>query len=138
MPASDQTRRRRADRLAIALSALCLVHCLAIPLAVVVTPALAVALVGSETTLHVLLLAVALPVTVYALGHGYRIHGRRWCVALGGVGLALMTLGVSHLFGMAWEVPLTLAGVSLLTVAHVMNLRAARAPRAAADPARCP
>ncbi len=121
MSASDPGGR--ADRVAIALSALCLVHCLVIPVALLAAPALGLAVLGTETAVHWLLLGIAVPVSVYALWQGYRQHRQRFCVVLGAAGLCLLFVAVSHLAGASREVPLTLAGVILLLVAHAYNLR---------------
>ncbi len=121
MSASDGAGR--ADRVAITLSALCLVHCLVIPVALLAAPAVGVAVLGTETAVHWLLLGVAVPVSVYALWHGYRQHRQSLCVVLGAVGLCLMFVAVSHVAGASREVPLTLAGVVVLLVAHAYNLR---------------
>lgn len=112
----------RLDRVAIALSGLCLLHCLAIPVALVAGPLLGQWLIDSETEVHWLLLAMAFPLSVVALFRGYRRHHDRLTLLLGSTGLALMFIGVSHLLGDAWEVLLTVVGVSALLFAHVRNM----------------
>ena len=116
----------RLDRLAIALSALCLLHCLAIPLAVLAAPAVTVWFSGTETAAHWLLLALAVPLSVWAYTRGYRRHGGVAATVIGGLGLALMLLGVSHLLAASWEIPLTLVGVVMVSVGHAMNIRRCR------------
>lgn len=111
------------DKLAIGLSILCLVHCLALPIAVLVAPALEAAVLGTESPVHWVLLALALPVSCYALWHGFRHHGHRNALVLGIAGLAVMVFAVSHVTSRALEVPLTVVGVLLLLVAHLLNLR---------------
>jgi hypothetical protein len=111
------------DKVAIGLSLLCLVHCLALPLAVLLAPALEAALLGSESHVHWALLGLAVPTSCYALWHGYRHHGRRAVPVMGFFGLAVMLLGVSHVTARSLEAPITVAGVVVLLVAHVVNLR---------------
>jgi hypothetical protein len=111
------------DRLAIGLSILCLVHCLALPIAVLAAPALEAAVLGTESPVHWVLLGLALPISCYALWHGFRHHGHRIVLVLGAIGLALMLFGVSHVAGHAFEMPLTVVGVALLLAAHVQNIR---------------
>ena len=113
----------RLDRLAIGLSMLCLVHCLALPVVMLALPALESIVLGTESPVHWVLLGMALPVSVYALWHGFRHHGHRSILVFGSIGLTLMLIGVSHVTSRALEVPLTTVGVSLLLVAHVLNLR---------------
>ncbi len=114
---------RRLDRWAIWLSGACLVHCLAISVAILLLPTLAGLLVESETTVHWLFLAGAIPISAVALGSGFRHHRSVTRLAIGTAGLTLMFVGVSHLAGKALETPLTLSGVVLVVAAHVLNLR---------------
>lgn len=121
----------KLDRWAIWLSGACLVHCLAISAAVLLLPTVAGLLVHSETGVHWLFLTIAIPISAIALGSGYRQH-RSWLrLAIGTAGLTLMFVGVSHLAGRALEPPLTIAGVSLVVLAHMLNIRQALA---ASDP----
>lgn len=122
----SEVHSHKIDRLAIALSALCLVHCLALPLALLGAPVLATWMTGTETTVHWVLLALAVPLSIWAFVRGYRNHGDRFASWIGGIGLTLMFLGVSHLFADALEIPLTLVGVLLVTVAHLRNIRNCR------------
>ena len=59
------------DGAAVALSALCLIHCLALPIVVAGLPFLAQ---FAEGHLHLQMLVVVLPLSVVALGLGYRRH----------------------------------------------------------------
>ncbi|MCZ6711340.1 MAG: MerC domain-containing protein [Gammaproteobacteria bacterium] len=111
------------DRIAITMSGLCLLHCLIIPVVVVLAPAFSSVVLGTETTVHWIFLALAVPISCWALLRGYRRSHRRYGLLAGLVGLFVMFLGVSHLFDPALEVPLTVLGVSLIVVAHAMNLR---------------
>ena len=113
------------DRVAIALSGLCLVHCLVIPVVVVLAPAFSSLVLGTETTVHWIFLALAVPTSCWALLRGFRRRRHVPALASGLVGLLIMFLGVSHLLNQALEVPLTVVGVSLVVVAHVLNLRGA-------------
>jgi hypothetical protein len=113
------------DRFAIMLSGLCLVHCLLIPVMVVLAPALSALVLGTETTVHWIFLALAVPTSCWALRRGFRRHRNLAALVAGLVGLCVMFLGVSHLLHRGLEVPLTVIGVSLVVVAHVLNLRRA-------------
>lgn len=110
------------DRTAVFLSGLCLLHCLAIPFALLLGPLLGPWLVNTETNVHWGLLAVAAPISAAALWRGLQRHHSRLTLVLGAVGLLLMFLGVSHLFGATLEVLLTVVGVALLLVAHARNM----------------
>ncbi len=110
------------DRIAIFLSGLCLVHCLALPVAVLLTPFLSDWLIESETAAHWVLFGTALPISALALGRGYLHHHDTITVIIGVVGLALMLVGVTQVFGEANEAVVTISGVLLLLWAHLRNL----------------
>lgn len=113
----------RFDKAAIALSAVCLLHCLALPVALLLAPTLGPVVLGTESPVHWLLLALATPVSAYALWHGYSAHGRRLAPVLGAVGIVIMFIAVSHVVDRTLETLLTVTGVTVLLVAHAMNLR---------------
>ena len=112
-----------ADRLGIAASSLCVVHCLLTPVLISASAVLAHTLPSEEHTHRVLAVAVT-AVGAFALLRGFRKHGRRRVLACLAVGLALIFTGAmfgdklpSHLA----EVAITMAGSTLLIGAHRMN-----------------
>lgn len=113
---------RLLDRGAIGLSGLCLVHCLAFPLVIASLPAMAHVL-PQEAWVHPLILAAALPLAAAALWRGWRRHGDPRPVALGGGGLALLTLGLLVGHGSSAEIVLTVVGGVTLAAAHTLNWR---------------
>ena len=118
-----QGRYRKMDLAGLALSASCLVHCLALPIALVTAPALALWLGKTETAVHWLLFAIAAVVSGGALYMGFRRHGAALVVVVGVAGLLVMGVAAAHLFGTSLEATLTVIGASILALAHVVNLR---------------
>jgi multidrug transporter EmrE-like cation transporter len=112
------------------VSAVCLVHCAALPLAAIALPA-AAALVDPELhhRFHWFMLALAIPASVLAFIVGAWRH-RRWLfLGIGSVGLALMTFAViaNEASGdIAREAVWTLIGAAMVAVAHVFNWRELR------------
>ena len=96
-------------------------------MALLVGPALGLWLAETETTVHWTLFGIALPLSLIALGMGYRRHRSVLVLALGMLGLGLMFVGVAHWFGATWEVVFTTAGVVLVMWAHIRNAMAAAA-----------
>jgi len=109
--------RGRWDTIGIALSGLCLLHCLLLPLLVALTPTISV--VAGEGV-HRMLLLVLVPPLLLALVRGRRRHGRRDPSALLLTGLALLLAG-AFLGSEAWEVPLTVAGSIAVVTGHALN-----------------
>ena len=110
------------DRGAIALSGLCLLHCLTLPFALLFGQWLGNWLLQTETEVHWLLLALAVPISAVALLRGYRRHHSQITVALGAAGLTLMFIGVSQIFGEDFEIAFTVTGVSAVLIAHLRNI----------------
>ena len=110
------------DGLAISLSAACVVHCLALPVAIALLPALS-DLISLPESVHFWLLLGALPVSLYVLGSAsLRNPAGKGTLAIGLGGLALM--GSALLAGSeSVETALTLCGASLLAFAHIRNWR---------------
>ena len=116
------------DRLGIALSVVCLAHCLLLPLAILALPLIAVQWLQADTV-HVVMALVLVPVAVLALVPGLRRH-RRWGVAgamAAGLGL-LSTAAFANEGSVAyqWSNLLTVAGGAILVVAHFVNLKLCR------------
>ena len=100
------------DKAAIGISALCVVHCLAMPLALVALPALASLPVADEH-FHLALVFVVIPTSMIALTLGCRRHQRWHVAAWGGVGVVILTVAavLGHdLLGEMAEKTLTVIG----------------------------
>ncbi len=115
--------RRMLDHLGIGLAGLCALHCLA---TLVVISALGFGghFLFNEN-IHRVGLALALGVAALAIGWGALRHRRMlpFAVAFAGLGLMAGALLIPHGTN---EFLLTLAGVALVSAAHLLNLRAAR------------
>jgi len=117
---------RHFDRIAIALSAICLVHCLAVPVLVAVLPVAAIA-TGEDQHFHGLMLWLVIPTSVAGFGMGYRVHRLAGIVALGAAGVVVLILAA--IYGHeVWrpdvEVVVSVCGSLLLGGAHWLNFRA--------------
>ena len=114
------------DRTAIVLSALCVVHCLALPLLIIVAPFLGQFFDGH---FHAQLLVVVLPLSTGALALGYRRHRNPHILFAGILGMLLLTIGgtVMHSqFGIVADRIFTIAGALVLATSHWFNGRADR------------
>lgn len=114
---------RRFDRAGIGLAGVCAVHCL-----LTVSLVSALGLGGhflTDPIIHRVGLLLALLVAAVAIGWGAVKHRRRWPFVTAMMGLSFMggALAVPH---GSQEFVLTLIGVSLVTLGHLLNLRAAR------------
>lgn len=114
-------RNGAIDRIGIALSGLCLVHCLA--------SAILVAMIASaggmllNPIIHEVGLAVAIALGLISLGRGISEHGFMMPAAVGGLGLGVMS-GALTMPHDGNEVAYTILGVAILALGHDLNRRA--------------
>lgn len=113
----------RFDRLAIGLSGLCAVHCLAS--AVLVALAASAGGLLLNPLFHEIGLSIAIALGAVALGRGIWQHGFMLPSSIGGLGLGIMAGAVSLPHGDGNETLFTLVGVGLLALGHDLNRRAA-------------
>ena len=112
----------RLDRMAIGLSGLCLVHCVATTVLLALI-ASAGGLLGSHWV-HEIGLGLAMVMGAIALGRGVYEHGYTMPSAVGGLGLGVMA-GALTLPHDGTEALYTVAGVAILALGHRLNFIAA-------------
>ncbi|MCG8669575.1 MAG: MerC domain-containing protein [Pseudomonadales bacterium] len=119
--------RAYSDQLAISLSLLCTIHCLAVPVLLVALPSLASLRLDNEA-FHIWMIIAVLPISLYALTLGCKKHKRYRVVAFGCAGLVFLVAAIlgEDLFGEAGEKSLTVIGSALLIWGHIQNYRLCR------------
>ena len=110
----------RFDRVAIGLSGLCLVHCVATTVLLTVISS-AGALV--HPAIHEIGLMLAIGMGILTLGRGIISHGYMMPAVVGAFGLGIMAGALSIPHG-GFETFWTLMGVSLVALGHDLNRRA--------------
>ena len=112
----------RLDRMAIGLSGLCVVHCLATTILLALV-ASAGGMLGAAW-IHEVGLTLAMVMGVLALGRGIIEHGYTLPSAVGGLGLGVMA-GALTLPHNGTEALYTIVGVAILALGHRLNFIAA-------------
>jgi hypothetical protein len=125
---SSMAASRYLDRIAISLSTICIVHCLAMPFLVALLPFVALTF-GGDGHFHALMLWLVVPTSALGFSLGYRVHGKAGIVLMGA--LAVAVLALVALWGhYAWdprvEVTVNVAASILLATAHWRNFREVR------------
>lgn len=115
-------RTQRFDRMAIALSGLCLVHCVGTAVALALL-ASAGGMLGSPL-IHEIGLTLAMLLGTTALGRGVFDHGYMLPIAIGSLGLGVMA-GALTLPHDGSEALYTIIGVGILALGHQLNRIAA-------------
>jgi hypothetical protein len=108
----------RLDRMAIGLSGLCLVHCLATAVLLALV-ASAGGILGSPL-IHEVGLGLAMIMGAIALGRGIMEHGYTMPSAVGGLGLGVMA-GALTMPHNGTEALYTVVGVAVLALGHRLN-----------------
>nr|WP_010133557.1 MerC domain-containing protein [Microbulbifer agarilyticus] len=118
------TLQPTTDKAAISLSILCAAHCLLLPLLILLVPSIATLTIAGEQ-FHQWMVAAVLPTSIFALAMGCKSHKQFRFAAMGVAGLALLLLALvlGEEAGELAEKGLTLAGATLLAIAHLQNYR---------------
>lgn len=121
------------DLWGVFISGLCVLHCLAIPIVILLFPAFGLQIFPSEDVTHVVLLGFILGVAGIAFISGYRVHGQWrpviWLVA--GLGLVSYATFFAHSqLGHAWEPIIAISGSLCLIRAHYLNHKCKKCEKA--------
>lgn len=108
----------RLDRMAIGLSGICVVHCLATSVLLALV-ASAGSMLGADW-IHEVGLGLAMIMGAISLGRGILEHGYSMPSAVGGLGLGVMA-GALTLPHNGTEAVYTVVGVSILALGHRLN-----------------
>lgn len=122
-------RSQAMDAVGLTGSAICLIHCLAGPLLLLLSPLLP-SIVFDDQLFHQSMLFFVVPVSSVALLIGCRIHRDLFTLLLGISGLVTLFLAATALhaiLGGLGERILTVLGSLVLAVAHLRNFRLCRA-----------
>ncbi|MGR4893133.1 MerC domain-containing protein [Sphingopyxis sp. LARHCG72] len=124
-PVSSPKPQRFADSVegvAISASALCLVHCLALPFLLLLLPSAAEAFVRSEI-FHYFAVGLVDPFALVALTLGYRRHHMLAPAFVGSAGAGFLLLALLPGIDGSAALWITVSGSFLLILAHLMNWR---------------
>ena len=116
------------DKLAMALSSACAIHCFLTPSFVLLTSGL-ISFSFDNEFLHNLILFAAVPISLYALISGNANHKILYLLPVGIIGLSLLVLAVflgEAFLGELGEKYLTLTGSIIVVYAHYKNYKACK------------
>ncbi len=112
------------DRFAIALSMLCAVHCLAVPVLLVTFPSFMVSFHFDDHVFHELLIFLVVPSSIIAILLGCKSHNSQQVLTLACIGIVALiaTALLGHdVLGETGEKSATLIAASILAFAHWKN-----------------
>ena len=120
------------DKAAIGLSFACALHCLMVPLFLAIFPSSTLSGLGDER-IHLVLLALIIPISVFSLTLGCRVHRNLTVVAVGVTGICILCFSalLAHdIGGESLETAGTLLGSSIVALSHALNFKSCRAAHA--------
>ncbi len=130
------------DKLSICLSLCCILHCIALPLVIILIPSISSFWINDENV-HIFLVLLAVPISLFAMLKSLRKHNNSKCIVLAVLGLLLLVaaifihdIGLSgeHVqeehghdehsgIGETLETIFTVIGGLVLLGAHLLNIR---------------
>jgi len=84
-----QVKKQFSDKLSICLSLCCILHCIALPVIILMIPSFASLWINNEKV-HVILVLFAVPISLFAMAKSLRVHHNYKCISLAVVGLSLL------------------------------------------------
>lgn len=113
----------RSDKIAVAISTACVLHCFFIPSFVIASSGFLTLSIDNELV-HQVILFFAIPISVFALYIGYKNHKSFSFVPYAFLGLGLLILAVilgEEVIGEIGEQGVTLLGSMFVVYAHYKN-----------------
>ncbi len=121
-PDASERRTNMIEGAAVSASLLCLVHCLALPLLLLLLPGI-IGLFAQSAAFHYVALALVAPSALAAFSLGYRRHRALPPVLLGIAGVGCLTVALLPGAGEGVELWFTVAGTLFLLTGHTLNWR---------------
>ena len=84
-----QVKKQFSDKLSICISLCCILHCIALPVIILMIPSFASLWINNEKV-HVILVLFAVPISLFAMAKSLRVHHNNKCIILAIVGLSLL------------------------------------------------
>jgi hypothetical protein len=113
------------DKFAIGLSLLCTLHCLALPLLILLLPAVSAVFLADEG-FHFYMVMMVLPISCFSLCVGFKQHQESKILLQGVTGLIILSITVllgHEQLGEITEKLLTLLGSSFICYSHYLNYK---------------
>ena len=113
----------RTDKIAVAISTACVLHCFFVPSFIIATSGFLTLSIDNEL-IHQLILFFAVPISVFALYLGYKNHKTFSFLPYAFLGLGLLILAVilgEEVIGEIGEQGVTLLGSMFVVFAHYKN-----------------
>ena len=111
------------DKISICLSVCCILHCIALPIIILIIPSFASFWINDEK-IHLYLVLLAIPISLFTMIKSFKLHTSYKCMSLAGVGLLLLISAIyMHDLGEMFEKSFTILVATILSMGHFLNIR---------------
>ena len=86
-------KKQISDKLSICLSICCILHCIALPVVILMLPSVASFWITNENV-HIVLVLMAIPISIFAMLKSLKKHNNYKCIALAVIGLLLLVAAI--------------------------------------------
>ena len=116
--------QENSDRFAMGISMACVIHCFFAPSLIVMSYGFLSFSVDSEIV-HLVLLLTTIPISLFALGLGYKNHKVLLYLLIGIAGLSVLTAAylLEDVFSQPLERFITSLGASIIALSHFKNYK---------------
>ena len=116
--------QENSDRFAMGISMACVIHCFFAPSLIVMSYGFLSFSVDSEIV-HLVLLLATIPISLFALGLGYKNHKVLLYLLIGIAGLSVLTSAylLEDVFSQPLERFMTSLGASIIAISHFKNYK---------------
>ena len=116
--------QQNSDRFAMGISMACVIHCFFAPSLIVMSYGFLSLSVDSEIV-HLVLLLITIPISLFALGIGYKNHEVLSYLLIGIVGLSVLTTAyfLEDVITQSFERFMTVLGASIIAFSHFKNYK---------------
>ena len=116
--------QENSDRFAMGISMACVIHCFFAPSLIVMSYGFLSFSVDSEIV-HLVLLLTTIPISLFALGLGYKNHKVLLYLLIGIAGLSVLTVAflLEDVFSQPLERFITSLGASIIALSHFKNYK---------------
>ena len=90
---SKYYNKQISDKLSICISMCCILHCIALPFVIIMIPGFASLWISSENV-HVILVILAIPVSLFAMLKSLTKHHNYKCIILACIGLLMLVVAI--------------------------------------------
>tara|TARA_B100000686_G_scaffold204229_1_gene211048 strand:- start:1411 stop:1821 length:411 start_codon:yes stop_codon:yes gene_type:complete len=121
--------RNFADKVSICLSLSCVIHCIGLPLLILLMPSMSSLWVNDEL-IHLLIVVIAFPTSIYALikvfgkNNNYKCFECYKCIILMSIGFILLfSAFLLNDYGESVEKLVTIIGATTIAATHIFSIK---------------